>query len=206
VGAGLIDSLARPGANVTGQSGQAAELKGKQLQLLKEMVPGAHVVGVLLNPDTPYSALSLEQLRVAAARDGTRLELLEARRPDEFSAAKLEALVASGAASLLVVEDPLTGTIRDTVVELALRARLPTLAGPRDYALAGALMSYGADRRDTWRRTAMYVDRILRGASPGDLPVEQPTRFQLVVNLKTAETLGLEVPPSLLARADEVIE
>ena len=206
VGAGLVQSLAKPGANVTGLSGQAAELKGKQLQLLKEVAPGQKVVGVLLNPDTPYTSLALKELRSAADLDGTRLELLEIREPNEFSAARLEVLVAAGATSLFVLEDPLTSNIRDRVVELATRLRLPTMTGPRVYVLAGALISYGPDLKGRRGRVAEYVDKILQGAKPGDLPVEQPTKFELVINLKTAKALGIEIPPTLLARADEVIE
>jgi putative ABC transport system substrate-binding protein len=206
VGAGLVKNLARPGGNMTGLSAQASELEGKKLQILKEAIPGQKVVGFLLNPDTPYTAIALAQLRMAAQGDDTRLELLEVRTSDEFSAARLEALVAKGATSLFVFEDPLSRDIRHRIFELATKLRLPTMAGNRDYAAAGALLTYGWYWQDGLRRTAEYVDRILNGAHPGDLPVEQPTRFQFVLNLKTAKTLGLVIPPTLLARADEVIE
>jgi putative ABC transport system substrate-binding protein len=206
VGASIVQSLARPEANVTGFSGQAAELKGKQLQLLKEIAPGQQVIGVLLNPDTPYTPLALRQLQAAADADGTRLEVLVARTPGDFSSAKMKTLVAAGATSLFVFEDPLTIVIRDKVVEMATRLGLPTMAGQTDYVVAGALISYGTDREHYYRRAADYVDKILKGAHPGDLPVEQPTKFELAINLKTAKALGLTVPPAILAAADEVIE
>lgn len=206
IGAGLVQSLARPGGNVTGLSGQAAEFKSKQLQLLLTCVPGQKVVGVLVNPDTPFSALAMKELRTAADQAGIRLELLEARRPADFTVSRMDALVASGATSLFVLEDPLTSNIRASVIDQANRLRLPIMTGQSEYALAGALMSYGASQKERYRRAADYVDKILKGTSPGDLPVEQPTKFQLVINLKTANSLGLSVPPSVLAIADEVIE
>jgi putative ABC transport system substrate-binding protein len=205
VGAALVPNLGRPGGNITGLSGQSAELKGKQLELLKEVAPRG-IVGVLVNPDTPYGPLSLKQLTAAAEIDGTRLQVLEVRTPGDFSGSAQKALLASGASSLLVVEDPVTGNLRTAVVEFAMRSRLPTMTGSREYAEAGALMAYGAVVRDRWRRTAEYVDKILKGTSAGDLPVEQPTHFQFFINLKTANALGLTIPPTLLARADEVIE
>jgi len=206
VGAGLVQSLSRPGGNATGLSGQSTELKGKQLQLLLACVPGQSVVGVLLNPDTPYAALALKELRAAADGQGIRLEILEVRSPTDFTAARMDALVASGATSLFIIEDPLAATLRATVVDQANRLRLPTVTGLVEYAYAGGLVTYGPGRRDSSRRAAEYVAKILKGASPSDLPVEQPTQFQLVINLKTARALGIAIPPSLLAVADEVIE
>ncbi len=206
VGAGLVDSLARPGGNLTGFSGQSAELKGKQLQLLKEVLPGQSIVGVLRNPDTPYTALALKELRAAAEDHGTRLELLEIRTEEELSLARMETLVSAGATSLFVLEDPLTGSIRNRVVELATGLRLPIIAGQREYGLAGALITYGTDRDARHRRAAEYIDKILRGMKPGDLPVEQPTKFSLVVNLQAAKALNLSIPATVLAAADEVIE
>ena len=191
---------------MTGLSGQATELKGKQLQLLLTCVPGQRAVGVLLNPDTPYSALALKELRVAADREGIRLELLEVRRPPEFTAARMDTLVASGATSLFVIEDPLTANLRAAVLDQASRLRLPTMSGGAGYVRSGGLMTYGSSPRDVYRRAAEYVDKILKGTTPSELPVEQPTKFQLVINLKTAKALGLVIPPSLLAIADEVIE
>jgi len=206
IGAGLVLTLARPGGNVTGLSGQSTALKGKQLQLLLTCVPGQRAVGVLLNPDTPYSALALKELRAAADREGVRLELLEVRKPAEFTAARMDALAASGASSLFVIEDPLTSSLRTNVVDQASRLRLATMTGIIDYARSGGLMAYGSSQNRYFRRVAEYVDKILRGALPTDLPVEQPTKFELVINLKAAKALGLEIPPSVLAIADEIIE
>ena len=206
IGAGLVQTLSRPGGNVTGLSGQSSELKGKQLQLLLNCVPGQHVVGVLFNPDTPYSALALKELRTAADREGVRLEPLEVRSPAAFTAAGMDALAAAGATSLFVIEDPLAASLRKNVVEQANRLRLPTMTGLVEYVRAGGLMTYGAVLKDSYRRVAGYVDKILRGTSPGDLPVEQPTQFRFIINLKTAKALGVAIPPSLLAVADEVIE
>jgi putative tryptophan/tyrosine transport system substrate-binding protein len=206
IGAGLVQTLARPGGNVTGLSGQATDLKGKQLQLLLTCVPGQRAVGVLLNPDTPYSALALKELRAAADQEGIRLELLEVRRPPDFTAARMDVLVASGATSLFVIEDPLIAYLQGAILDQVSRLRLPAMSGSVSAVRSGALMTYGASQREMYRRTAEYVDKILKGTPPGELPVEQPTKFQLVINLKTAKGLGLVIPPSLLATADEVIE
>jgi putative ABC transport system substrate-binding protein len=206
VGAGLVQSLSRPGGNVTGLSGQSSELKGKQLQMLLACIPDQHVIGVLLNPDTPYSALAVKQLKAAADGQNIRLELTEIRKPPDLTDAKMDSLVASGASSLFVIEDPLVIAIRDTIIDQANRRRLPIMTGLTEYARSGGLMSYGAVLTDSYRRAADYVDRILKGTPPGDLPVEQPTQFQLIINLKTAKALGLTIPSSLLALADEVIE
>lgn len=206
VGAGLVQSLSHPGGNVTGLSGQSTELKGKQLQLLLSCIPGQRVVGVLLNPDTPYSGLALRELKTAADVQGIRLELLEVRRPAEFTAARMDALVAAGATSLIVFEDPLAASLREAVLEQAGRLRLPVMAGLVEYVQAGALMRYGPVLQESYRRAAEYAAKILKGARPSDLPVEQPTQFQLVLNLKTAKSLGVTIPPSLLGSADEVIE
>jgi putative ABC transport system substrate-binding protein len=208
VGAGLVASLARPGGNVTGLTDQARDLQGKRLQLLEELRPGGAglVVAALLNPDTPYAGLALQELRAAArASLRTRLLVLEARTADEVRAG-VEAAARGGAAGLLVFEDPLTYSARRRIAELASGLRLPTLCGYREFAEAGALMSYGTDRRRMYRRAAEYADRILRGAKPADLAVEQPTRFELVINLSAARAIGIELPTGLLARADEVIE
>jgi putative tryptophan/tyrosine transport system substrate-binding protein len=156
--------------------------------------------------NTNLIPLALKELRTAADQYGVRLELLEIRTAAEFTAARMDALVASGATSLFVIEDPLTSSLRTSVIDQANRLRLPTIAGLADYGPAGALLVYGASLQDMYRRAAGYVDKILKGASPGDLPVEQPTKFQLVVNLKAAKALGVTIPPSVLALADEVIE
>jgi putative ABC transport system substrate-binding protein len=206
VGAGLVQSLARPGGNLTGLSGQSTELKSKQLQLVMMCMPDQKVVGVLMNPDTPYTALAFKELKAAADQAGVRLASLEIRRPEDFTAVRMEAFLASGATSLFVIEDPLTSNLRTTIVGEAMRLRLPIMTGLSEFAQAGALMTYGPNPEGRYRQTAQYVDRILKGARPADLPVEQPTSFQLVVNLKTAKALGITVPPTILVRADEVIE
>jgi putative ABC transport system substrate-binding protein len=206
VGAGLVQSLSYPGGNVTGFSGQSTEFKGKQLELLLDCLPGENVVGVLLNPDTPYTGLALKQLEVAADKRGVKLVLLRVRRPTEFTAREMDLLAVRGATSLFIIEDPLISVIRSDVIEQARRLRLPTITGLSEYARDGGLMSYGVDRTDLYRRTAGYVDRILKGAKPGDLPVEQPTKFRLILNLKTAKAFNLTLPPSILVAAEEVIE
>ncbi|SKA30350.1 putative ABC transport system substrate-binding protein [Enhydrobacter aerosaccus] len=206
VGAGLVQTLARPGGNVTGLSGQSAEFKSKQLQLLEMAVPNQRAIGVLYNPDTPYALLALKELQAGAEKDGIRLVLLEVRKPADFSAARLEALVAAGATSLFVLEDPLAVSLRKQVMAEVDRLRLPTMSGLREYLDEGALMLYGTNQGDRYRRTAMLVDRILKGANPAELPVEQPTKFDFIINLKAARALGVTIPPSVLALADDVIE
>ncbi|QPF93507.1 ABC transporter substrate-binding protein [Bradyrhizobium commune] len=206
IGAGLVQSLAHPGGNLTGLSGQSTEFKSKQLELLLGCIPGQRVIGVLLNPDTPYGALALAQLQTAAEQRGVRLELLEVRRPEQFTAERMDRLVLNGATSLMIVEDPLAAIIRDEVVAQALRLRLPTMSGFADYARSGGLMTYGFSQTANYRRAAELIDKILKGARPGDLPVEQPTRFELIVNLKTAKAFNLELPSLIMAAADEVIE
>src|SRR5262245_14364872 len=207
VGAGLVTSLGRPGGNVTGLTDQARDLQGKRLQILREVIPSSSpkAIAVLLNPDTPFTALALKEVKAAADATHTPLKVFEARTPDELSA-RFEEGMNAGVVGLLVLEDPLTYNARRRLAELAMRFRLPTIYGYRDFAEAGGLMSYGADRRVMYRRAAEYVDKILRGARPADLAVEQPTTFEFVINLKTAKALGLTIPPSLLARADQIIE
>ena len=205
VGAGLVASLARPGGNVTGVSAQANDIAAKRLQMLEDLVPGKQTIAVLLNPDTPFSASALREVRSAAEQGHQPLAVFEARTTDEVSAG-IEAAIKLGAAGLLTLDDPLLLSVRRKIAELVATARLPTIYGIRDFAEAGGLMSYGVDRRQISRRAAEYVDKILKGARPADLPVEQPTKFELVLNLKTAKALGLTIPPSILAIADEVIE
>jgi putative tryptophan/tyrosine transport system substrate-binding protein len=205
VGAGLVASLGRPGANVTGMSAQASDIGGKRLQILQELVPPDKAVAVLLNPETPFSASALEELRIAAQAGPTALVVFEAKTADQVSAG-FEAAVKAGTAGLVLLDDPLTLGLRRQVTELAARFRLPTIYTLKDFPEVGGLMSYGIDLRQMNRRAAEYVDKILKGAKPADLPVEQPTKFELVINLNAAKALGLTVPPTLLARADEVIE
>ncbi len=204
VGAGLVTSLRRPGGNVTGLSG-LTEIGGKHLQLLQEVVPRKQVIGVLLNPETPFSQAALKQIKMAADANRIRLEILEVRSSEQLPRL-FEAAVSADVGGLIVLGDPLTFNLRRQIVELSAKARVPAISPSREWAEAGGCLSYGADRRQLYRRAGEYVDRILKGAKPGDLPVEQPTKFELVINLKTARALGLTVPPSLLARADQVIE
>jgi ABC-type uncharacterized transport system substrate-binding protein len=205
LGAGIVASLARPGGNVTGLTDQAKDVQGKRLQLLLELIPGKREVAVLLNPDTPFSRLALEEAQAAADQGHVHLDVLEARTA-EAVADRIEEAAKTAAAGLLILEDPLIYSVRGKIADLSARLRLPAIFVYKDSAEAGGLMSYGPDRRHIYRRAAEYVDRILKGAKPADLPVEQPTKFELVINLKTAKTLGLTVPDKLLALADEVIE
>ena len=205
LGAGIVASLARPGDNVTGLTDQARDVQGKRLQLLQDLVPGMHIVAVLMNPDTPFSRLALEEAEKAAEYAHIQLKVLEARTPDQVPDRFADAAKAE-AAALLVLEDPLIYSMRRKVADLAAQFRLPAIYVYRDSAEAGGLMSYGPDRRQLYRRAAEYVDKIMKGAKPADLPVEQPTKFELVINLETARALGLDVPATLLALADAVIE
>jgi putative ABC transport system substrate-binding protein len=208
VGVGLIASLSHPGANITGTSSRAADIVGKQLQLLKESVADVARVAALWNPaNTAFQALQIRQTQAAARTAGVELQLVEARTPSEFSAA-FEAIDRMGTRTLLVLNDALWDNTKNTrtLAELVAARRLVAIAGHRAFADAGGLMAYGPDFSDLYKRAAVYVDKILKGAKPADLPVEQPNAFKFVVNLKTAKTLGLTIPPSLLARADEVIE
>ena len=205
VGAGLVSNLSRPGANITGMSAQAADLSGKRLQLLSELVPGKNLFAVLGNPDTPFTALAVSQIKAAAAENGQPLAFFEARSADQLPAA-VDAVVNSRAAALLVLEDPMLLGARQQFTDLVAKARLPAIYTLREFADAGGLICYGPDQSATVRRAADYVDKILKGAAPADLPVEQPTKFALVINLTAAKALGIEIPASLLAVADEVIE
>jgi putative ABC transport system substrate-binding protein len=205
LGAGIVASLARPGGNVTGLTDQAKDVQGKRLQLLLELVPGKREVAVLLNPDTPFSRLALEEAQAAADQGHIHLDVLEARTA-EAVAERIEEAARTAAAGLLILEDPLIYSVRGKIADLSARLRLPAIFVYKDSAEAGGLMSYGPDRRHLYRRAAEYVDKILKGTKPADLPVEQPTKFELVINLKAAKALGLEIPPTLLATADEVIE
>ena len=206
VGTGLIASLVRPGGNVTGVSGYAGlEIVAKQLVLLKETVPKIRRVAVLSNPANAYHQLAIREVNVAARSLGVQLQLLEARGPNEFDGA-FAAMAKERVGALLVLSDAVLNSHRTRLAELAARSRLPAAYGVRESVEAGGLMSYGPSFLDLFRRAATYVDKILKGARPGDLPVEQPTKFELVINLKIAKALGLTIPPSILQRADQVIE
>jgi len=205
VGTGLIASLARPGGNVTGVSGSAGlELFAKQLELLKETVPKIRRVAILSNPDNAYHQLAIREVNVAARSLGVQLQLLEARGPNEFDAA-FAAMAKERVEALLVLSDTIFGSHATRLADLAARSRLPATYGVREDVKAGGLMSYGPSLLDSYRQAATYVDKILKGAKPADLPVEQPMKFELVLNLKTAEALGLTIPPLILFQADEVI-
>jgi putative ABC transport system substrate-binding protein len=205
VGAGLVGSLARPGGNITGLSLLNPAASVKRVELLKEILPGVTRLGVLGNRTNPWTTLMVREVEVAARALGMQLQRVEVERSTDFEAA-FGAAPRGRAAALLVLEDPLLYAYRSTIVGLAAKNRLPAAYGVREFVDAGGLMSYGASLPDLGRRAATYVDKILKGAKPADLPVEQPTRFELVINLKTAKALGLTIPQSLLVRADEIIQ
>ncbi len=205
VGSGLVTSLARPGGNVTGVSVLQPEVVGKQLEFLKDVLPTVTRVAVLWNPANAGHALLVRAAEVAAQAAGIQLHLLEARGPEAFDSA-FAAMTRAPAGALLVLGDPMFSTHRRRLAELAATSRLPTVHNDRAWVEAGGLLCYGASHPDMYRRAATYVDKILKGATPGDLPVEQPTKFELVINLKTAQALVITMPPSLLLLADEVIQ
>jgi putative ABC transport system substrate-binding protein len=204
VGSGLVTSLAHPGGNVTGLSMMITELSSKRLQLLKETIPRVARVAVLWNPDAPWHAKVIENLKAAAPSLSIELSLVSVRTAEQLGPA-FSSISRAHAQALYVMEDPIFYTQRIALFKLASKARLPTVHGSRTYADAGGLVSYGANFGDLFRRSAGYVDKILKGAKPADLPIEQPTKFELVVNLKTAKALGITIPQSILVRADEVI-
>jgi putative ABC transport system substrate-binding protein len=201
VGSGLVTSLAHPGGNVTGLAMLHTELAAKRLQLLKETIPHLIRVAVLWNPATPSHPKAIDQLKAAAPSLSIELTFVNARTPEQLRQAVLAASRAE-AQALYMMDDPVFSTHRMTLLKLASKARLPVISSQKDL---GGLMSYGANFGDAFRRSAGYVDQILRGAKPGDLPIEQPTKFELVVNLKNAKALGLTIPESILLQADEVI-
>jgi putative ABC transport system substrate-binding protein len=202
---GLVASLNRPGGNVTGLTNQTADLAGKRLELLREVVPSLRRLAIMANVDNPSVMLDVGEVRAAARALGLEVATLEIRRAEDIASA-IDASIQGRAEALYVAGDPLVTTNRNRLSILAVDARLPTIHGNRENVEAGGLMSYGPNLPDLHRRAAEFVDKILRGTKPGDIPVEQPTKFDFVVNLITAKALGLEVPPTLLARADEVIE
>src|SRR5262245_29136308 len=204
VAIGLVASLARPAGNATGQSTQTPDLAGKRLEILREVVPRLRRLAIMGNVGNPVSVLELSEVQAAARTLALEVQRVEIQRAQDIAPA-IEALNGRSDA-LYVCIDPLMTTNRIRINTLSLGARLPTMHGLREYVESGGLMSYGPNFPDLYRRAADYVDKILRGAKPGDLPIEQPTKFDLIMNLTTAKALGLEVSPSLLARADEVIE
>jgi len=204
VGSGLVASLARPGGNATGLSNLGSELSGKQVELLKAAVPQVSRVTVLYNPVNPAAGPALNGAREAARTLAVELQVLEIRQPNELASA-FSALTQWRSGALLAISDPVFAD-EAQLSKLATKNRLPAIYASRGFVEAGGLLAYGPNFSDNYRRAATYVDKILKGAKPADLPVEQPTKFDLVINLKTAKTLGLTIPPSLLLRADQVIE
>jgi putative ABC transport system substrate-binding protein len=205
VGSGLVASLARPGGNVTGLSSLSPDLVGKQLEFLKDVLPTISRVALLWNPANPANALNVREAEVAAQALGVQLHRVEARGPEALDSA-FAAMTSAHAGALLVIGDRVFRQHRNRLAELAVMSHLPTMHTIREYVEAGGLMSYGPHSLDLIRRAAYYVDRILKGTKPADLPVEQPSKFELVINLKTAKALGLTMPPSMLFQADEVIQ
>jgi len=204
VGSGLVASLAKPGGNVTGQSNQSAELAGKRLEFLREVKPQLRRLAVMFNADNTQPALEMGATQAEARRLGLEIIPLAIRRAEDIAPAFQDLKTKADAVYLAV--DQLIVANRSSILALAAGERLPTISGEREFVEAGSLMSYGPNFLELFRHAADYVDRILHGAKPGDMPVEQPTKFDLAVNLKTAKALGLTVPPTLLARADHVIE
>ncbi len=205
VAVGLVASFARPGGNVTGLALQVAGLSGKRLQLLKEATPKSTLVAVIWNPTNPAAAGALEETEAAAPSLGLRLRSVEVRGPGDLDAA-FKAVTSARPSALITLADGMLFENRTRIVEFAAKSRLPAIFPERQFAEAGGLMTYGPSIASNFRRAATYVDKILKGAKPADLPVEQPTRFDLVVNLKTAKALGLTIPQSILVQATEVIQ
>jgi putative tryptophan/tyrosine transport system substrate-binding protein len=205
VSTGIVPNLARPGGNVTGVSGFAPELTGKQLELIREIVPRASRVALLVNRDNTAAAVLIRTTEGAAARMAMQLHVLQVRQPAELDAA-FETVARARADVLIVAPDAMFSSQRRRIVELAARHRIPAAYGSGVFPDVGGLLSYGQHRTERFRRAAAYVDRILKGAKPGDLPVEQPSTFELVLNLKTARTLRLEIPSSVRLRANHLIE
>ena len=204
VAQGFVASLARPGGNITGLSVQSPDTAGKRLQLLKEAVPNLSRVAVLWESGPPAARRSLSEMEAAAPVLGLQLQAVEVRSPGEFDSAV--AAAARNRAGAAVIGGPMAYSHRAQIAQLAVKRRLPIVGPSQDYAEAGWLLSYGPNYTDLFKRTADFVDRILKGAKPADLPVEQPTKFYLTINLKTAKALGLNIPPPLLQQADQVIE
>jgi putative ABC transport system substrate-binding protein len=202
---GLVASLARPGGNVTDLSVQSPELSGKRLELLKEAVPDASRVAVLFNPTNISSAERWKEMEVAARSLGVKLQPIEVRGSEDLEKA-FKAATKERARALIVARDFVIETLRGRIVDFAAKNKLPAMYEQGNFVEAGGLMSYGPSFPDLFRRAATYVDKILKGAKPGDLPVEQPTKFELIINLKTAKQIGLTIPPNVLARADRVIK
>jgi putative tryptophan/tyrosine transport system substrate-binding protein len=205
VSSDLVASLARPGANITGTSSMTAEIVGKQLELLKETLPKISRVAVLWNPANPiFQAIQLKETEDAGRALGVRLQLVEARGADEIDRA-FETVARERTRAVLILNDPVFTAHRKRTADLSAKHRLPAVSGTLEYTEAGGLMAYGPSFPDMYRRAATYVDKVLKGAKPADLPIERPTKFELVINLKTARQIGLTIPPNVLVRADKLI-
>ena len=204
VAEGLVKSLARPGGNVTGMSWQSPETSGKRLELIMEVLPGLRRVALIFDPSDPGAVLDANAVRSAAANAGVRVAAFEVNDSRALDDA-LPAIESDRPKALILIHSALSVNYRERIVRFAIDRRLPLISEGRDFAEAGALLTYGPSIADMFRRGAVYVDKILKGAKPGDLPIEQPTKFELVVNLKTAKALGITIPQSILLRADEVI-
>jgi len=205
VGEGLVESLARPGGNLTGLTLISPDLTAKRLELIKEAFPNVRRVGVLWNPTNSSSAVEFREGESAARRLGLKFQSLAVRASSDFEST-FRAAARDRADALLIITDPVTDAHHFQILDFVVGNRLPTMHGERTFVEAGGLISYGPSLVDLWRRAATYVDRILKGAKPADLPVERPTKFELVINLKTAKQIGLTIPPNVLARADKVIK
>jgi ABC-type uncharacterized transport system substrate-binding protein len=205
IGSGIVKSLGRPGGNLTGIHSQATDISGKRLQILDDIVPGIRSIAVLLNQDAPFTAVALPELKIAADARGKRLELCDVSTATQLKSG-LETAVKADATGLMVLETPVLLGLRREIVDLAAKLRLFALYTSRDFVGVGGLASYGPDRPQLYRRAAEFVDKILKGEKPSEIPVEQPTKFEFLINLKTAAAFGLTIPDKLLALADEVIE
>jgi putative ABC transport system substrate-binding protein len=205
LGAGVVAGLARPGGNVTGLSAFVTELQAKRLELLRELVPRINRIAALLNMSIPAEPPQWEETKAAARTLAIEPQLLDVRKPEDLGRA-FETAIRQRADALVVGINVLTQANRRPIADLATKHRLPAIYASREFVDAGGLVALGVSYPDLYRRAATYVDKILKGAKPADLPIEQPTKFELIINLKTAKALGLEVPPMLLARADEVID
>ena len=202
---GFVASLARPGGNITGVTSLSIDLSVKQLELLREVAPKISRIAVLWNPDNPWHPLAVKGLGGSQRALGVQLQILEVRGPAEIDAV-WQAVVRERAGAVLVLADPMLFTHRKRLADLAIKHRLPLMGSPLGFAEAGGLMSYWSEQNEQYRRVASYVDRIFKGAKPGDLPIEQPSKYELLINLGTAKALGLTVPPALRQRADRLIQ
>ena len=205
VGAGLVSSLARPGGNLTGLTAMVPDLEGKRLELLREVFPTLTTVAVLLNTANPYNTIVWEQTQVSARALGVKVQPVDLRGPEEFKDAFAK-LVRQRPDGLVMLADRFLLAHRTQIVDFVAKNRLPAIYPYRDFVVVGGLMSYSPNYEDLFLRSATFVDKILKGAKPGDLPIEQPTKFELVINLKTAKALGITIPPSVLGRSDQVIQ